>query len=116
MKWIAALLFLFSFSELYAQSPSKQVLRVETKIYCDHCLDCESCDENIFNRVHALNKGITKIRVKPAENAIYITYKPQKTNPQAIRQSISMAGFDADDLPADAEAQQKLDACCKPKD
>jgi mercuric ion binding protein len=88
---------------------------IKTKIYCDHCIQCEDCNANIMNKVRAMNKGIKKVKVNPADNTITVTYHPGKTNIDNIRKAINAAGFDADDQLASAEAVAKLDGCCRKK-
>ena len=44
---------------------------------------------------------------------ITVNYNPKKTDPDKIKKAITQAGYDADDLPADLKAYDKLDACCK---
>lgn len=96
-----------------AQTPKKETISIQTTIYCDHCLICSSCGENIDNQIRDRNKGISKVKINPKDNTITVTYKPAKTNPDEIRKAISEAGFDADDVKASPSSYAKLDGCCK---
>jgi mercuric ion binding protein len=111
---IMMLPFAVSAQEATAESDKATVV-IKTKIYCDHCIQCEDCNANIMNKVRAMNKGIKKVKVNPAENTITVTYHPGKTDIESIRKAINTAGFDADDQPAPAEAVAKLDGCCRKK-
>jgi periplasmic mercuric ion binding protein len=91
-----------------------QSLTIRTTIHCDHCQQCPDCRANITKHVKK-NKGVKKVTVNPAENTITVMYDAARTNPEAIRNSINTAGFDADDRKAPAEAVAKLDGCCKAK-
>jgi hypothetical protein len=42
-----------------------------------------------------------------------VTYKTKKTNPEALRKAISMAGYQADEMPANQAAFDALSDCCK---
>jgi copper chaperone CopZ len=113
-KGIAALIFMFLVTVITEGKGKYQSLTVKTSIVCDHCQQCPDCRANISKHVKK-NKGIKKITVNPAENTITVVYDPGRTNPEAIRNSINTAGFDADDQKAPAEAVAKLDGCCKAK-
>ncbi len=106
--------FLFLTNLVLGQNKNAETLTIKTKIYCDHCLKCESCGGNLNV---ALKKvwGLKKISINPQNHNIVVVYKPNKTNPEQIRKAIAQAGFDADEVKATAEAYSKLDACCKKK-
>lgn len=109
---LALLVFVFALS---ASAGGKyESLVVRTTIHCDHCQQCPDCRANISKHVKK-NKGVKKITVNPADNTITVVYDPARTNPEAIRNSINTAGFDADDQKAPAEAVAKLDGCCRAK-
>lgn len=105
------LLFAAISTSMYAKGSDIQTVVVKTQIYCDHCLQCGSCGNNININVRS-NKGIKKVKIDEKENTITVDYDANKTNPEAIRKTINDAGFDADDMKAPAEAVAKLDACC----
>jgi len=44
---------------------------------------------------------------------IKVAYRPDKTTPAAIREGIRRLGYDADSLPGDSAAFERLPACCK---
>lgn len=100
-----------------AQSDEKGKITavIKTKIYCDHCIQCEDCNANIMNKVRSGNKGIRKVKVNPEENTITVQYVEGKTTLEQIRKSINDAGFDADDSPAPADKVARLDGCCRKK-
>jgi len=99
----------------YSQKTEKQTITIATNIYCNHCLQCGSCAININSQIRNLNKGISKIVVKPEDNTITVTFNSEKTNPDKIRAAINAAGYDADEQKATAEAVSRLDACCRKK-
>jgi copper chaperone CopZ len=73
---------------------------------------CNSCKDNI-TRALAWEKGVKNVEVDLKNKTITVTYNPKKTSPDKIRQAISKAGYDADEVKADPEAYKKLDECCK---
>jgi hypothetical protein len=46
---------------------------------------------------------------------VTVTFNSKKTDEQKIRETISKAGYDADDVKADPKGVTKLDDCCKKK-
>ncbi len=85
---------------------------IKTMIYCDHCMQCESCSGKLEDELF-FNKGIKSIRLDDKEMTITVTYNPEKITPDAIRLAISKLGFDADDVKADPVGYSKLDRCCR---
>ena len=96
----------------FGQKAKSDTLIVQTKIYCDHCNECESCRPRIEQELR-FTKGVKFSEVNAANQTITVIYNPAKTNPEAIRKAIANTGFDADDVKAGPEAVAKLDGCCK---
>jgi len=42
-----------------------------------------------------------------------VTYRPEKTNADALRAAVQKTGYDAGALSADAHAYSRLPDCCK---
>jgi periplasmic mercuric ion binding protein len=89
-----------------------KTLSVKTKIYCNHCSVCETCG-HLFLKVLPFENGIKKVDLDEKKMEITVLYNPKKTTPEKIRTAISKLGYDADDVPADKAAYEKLDGCCK---
>ena len=99
----------------FCKSPADtKKLVVKTAIYCDHCMECESCSGKI-QRDLSFDKGIEKVVLDEKQMTITVLYNPKKTGPEEIRKIISSYGYDADDLKADSLAITKLDECCLKK-
>lgn len=105
----------FAFGVSQAQDNKTETITIKTKIYCDHCVRCESCGANINETVRGNAKGVKKVKINPADNTITVIYNPAKTTPDNIRAAISASGYDADNIKASAEGYAKLDGCCKAK-
>lgn len=96
---------------LFAKS-GKATVQIRTQIYCDHCLNCESCGPTIQQAVYAV-EGVHKVKVQPEKNMIVVTYNPEKANLLSIKLSIANAGYDADEIRASQGGLSRLDGCCK---
>ena len=112
---ILALSLFFSSPALSGQDSQIKTAIIETRIYCDHCYQCESCDQNIYSTIKRNTKGVRKIKVDGEDSTIEVTYNSNKTSIDKIEKAISLAGFKANELEADPESYAKLDQCCKKK-
>ena len=106
-------LFVFLFSVLFAFSSNAQdnkktpiELKIKTSAVCDMCI-------TTIEKAMAYEKGVKTFKLDVDSKILTVTYLPNKTTPEKIRKAVSEAGYDADDLPADAKAYEKLDKCCK---
>ncbi len=103
------------FNFVFGTSPDKtEIVVIKTMIYCDHCLECESCGGKI-QRDLSFDKGIHKVVLDDKKMTVSVEFNPLKTNAEEIRKRISMYGYDADTMKADSLAVTKLDNCCLKK-
>ena len=73
---------------------------------------CETCGFLFLNTL-AFENGVKKVDLDEKEMLVTVSYNPKKTSPEKIRTAISKLGYDADDIPANPAAYEKLDGCCK---
>lgn len=73
---------------------------------------CNTCKNNI-EKAMAFEKGVKTSTLDLSNSKLMVVYNPQKTNVDKIKKAISETGYDADDVPANPRAYQKLDPCCK---
>ena len=73
---------------------------------------CGMCKDRIEQGL-AFEKGIKDVSLDVDTKIATVKYNPGKTNPDEIRKLISKMGYDADSIPADQKAYDKLPACCK---
>lgn len=73
---------------------------------------CEMCKERIEKALYKV-KGVISANLDLQTKAVTVIYRTHKTNVDALRQAINLAGYDADNSPADANAYEKLPNCCK---
>lgn len=102
----------FTVNNMTAQKAKTSEINIQTKIYCDHCGVCEDCKPNIIKHVEDVS-GVKGATLDIKAMTVKVFYNADKTNPDAIRKAITMAGFEADGLPADPTAYKALDGCCK---
>jgi periplasmic mercuric ion binding protein len=98
-----------------SEGSRKKTITVKTKIYCDHCSKCESCQARIENKILEL-KGIRSVELNIKKELITVIYNPKFAKPDLIRKQIASAGFDADDILATQEQINGLDRCCLKRD
>lgn len=101
----AAVLILFTTS-LKAQDSTIVELKVKTSSVCGMCK--ETIEEAL-----AFEKGVKKSNLDVKSQIVTVTYNSKKTTPEKIRFAISNSGYDADDVPANPKAYNKLSDCCK---
>lgn len=114
MKQLIILCFIVISPLLFAQQHGKETIVIKTHTDCNHCKVCESCGLKMETDLYFV-RGIKSVIYNEADMTITVVYKPKAVTPDKIRQAISKLGFAADDVPADPEAYEKLDACCKRK-
>ena len=93
----------------YPQDKKPTELRVKTSAICSQCKDR-------IEQGMAFEKGIKDVNLDVDTKIATIIYNPSKTNPTEIRTTISKLGYDADTIPAEKTAYEKLPPCCKKKE
>ena len=99
------LCFFFSLVTAKAQNKQEEVV-IKTSVRCEMC-------KATIERYMAFEKGVRKATVNLGDKTVTVKYAPKKTNPDKIRKAVTMSGYDADNLPADPKAYEKLAPCCK---
>ena len=75
-------------------------------------VQCESCKKRIEDYLKR-EDGVQKANVDYKHHVAKVTFYAERTNIENIKAAIANAGYDADDVKADAEAYKKLPKCCK---
>ena len=77
---------------------------------------CGMCVARIDKALNGVD-GILKYKVELKSYKVKVKYNADKISLQSIEQLISKVGYQANNLPADVDAYNKLSMCCKlPKD
>jgi len=92
---------------IYAQkSRDTQKVEIKTSAQCDMC-------KARLEKAFAYEKGVKSSELN-VETAIFtVEYLPSKTTPEKIKEAVTKIGYDADGLPANEKAYNKLPACCQ---
>ncbi|HLO90258.1 MAG: heavy-metal-associated domain-containing protein [Chloroflexota bacterium] len=102
------LIFVFITGSLIAQNSKNSVIDINVSSQCNMC-------KERLEKMLAFEKGVVNSNLDVETHTLKVTYKPTKTTPEAIKKAISLTGYDADDVAADAKAYAKLPDCCKKK-
>lgn len=78
-------------------------------------IQCGMCENRIEKVVGAL-EGVASVTADAASDRVIVTYDRRKVLRIKIERTIAAAGYDAGNVSADAVAQEKLHACCKPSE
>ena len=89
----------------FAQKAREEV-KIKTSAICKMC-------KATIERQLAFTKGVERANLDVPSKVVTITYNPKKTSLEKIKKAISESGYDADELPAEAKAYDKLEDCCK---
>ncbi len=100
------ILVIFAFTTNAQENQKIAEIKIKTSAVCNMCK--ETLESNL-----AFEKGIKKTELEVKSSIITVTYNPQKITPEKIRKAISKLGYDADEVPADPKAYEKLSSCCK---
>ena len=73
---------------------------------------CDMCKARIEKSL-AYEKGVQSAVLDVPTKVLTVTYKADKTTPEALRTAVQKTGYDADALTADARAYNRLPDCCK---
>lgn len=116
MKLIKTFLLAF-FALLTAQATQAQTVakskaagteqvKLKTSAVCDMC-------KARLEKSLAYEKGVQAAVLDVPSQVLTVTYRPDKTSPDALRTAVQKTGYDADAQPADERAYSRLPECCK---
>jgi copper chaperone CopZ len=110
-------IFLLLIVPLLSISASTALEEVIIKIgsHCDHFDQCETGKSRLEKEL-MLTSGVKAVTIDSKTMMATIKYNPKRTKPEKIRQVISEAGYDADDIKANPKGERKLDDCCQKKE
>lgn len=116
MKFLPSFLLAFAFlctSQLaQAQTASKskgsatEQVQIKTSAVCDMC-------KTRLEKAMAYEKGVQEAHLDVPSKILTVSYRPDKTSPDALRAAVQHTGYDADDHTADTRAHDRLPECCQ---
>jgi len=105
--WILALAFI-----CYSVSANAQTKALETARINTPNVRCEECKKRLTTYLDRYD-GVQYLNINWHKGEITVKYLTDRTNIEVIKTAIANAGYDADDIPANPEAYQKLPKTCK---
>jgi mercuric ion binding protein len=75
-------------------------------------VQCDMCKERIESYLKRYD-GVTSVNVNVKKKETTVKYLTDRTNIENIKTAIANAGYDADDIPANADSYKQLPKCCK---
>lgn len=110
MKNVVLILFAVMFVH-FANAQEKKA-KYETVVIqtSAECGDCKDRIEGLLN----YTKGVKYSELEIESKKLTVKFQPAKISLDTIKQKLSDLGYDADEIKANPEAQQKLPSCCQP--
>ncbi len=81
-------------------------IKIKTSSVCNMC-------KKTIEKSMAYEKGVKSAILDVDSQVLTVAFFPNKTNPDKLRQAVTMTGYDADQVPANDRAYNKLEDCCK---
>ena len=107
IKTMLLTMLLTACSFAFAQKENtNETITIKTSSQCDMC-------KHTIEKAMAYEKGVKKSTLDVPTSVLTVEYNPKKTTPEKIRKAVSETGYDADDVPANQAAYERLDPCCK---
>lgn len=75
-------------------------------------IQCGTCKKNITKSLKKVD-GIEEFDISVDDKIVTVSFDKSKTKLADIENAIVMTGYQANDKPANPEAYEKLDDCCK---
>ncbi len=104
--FLAVICFMMLAATVFSQDKKTDTIKIKTSAVCNQCKD----------RIEGgliYEKGVKDVSLDVETKIATIKYNTKSTNPDELRKKISKLGYDADDVPCDKVAYEKLPACCK---
>lgn len=104
MKHILSIFCLLVFTlSVKAQSDT---LRILTSAECNTC-------KKTLEKEMSYVKGVKAVTLEVESKVLTVIYNATKTDPARIREAVAKVGYDADSIPADKKAYDRLPECCR---
>ena len=90
----------------FAQKADMKTVNIKTSAICESC-------QNRIQKALIKTKGISKASLNVDTKMVTVKYNASIISVEKIRTTISMTGYDADDVKADTKAYASLPSCCQ---
>lgn len=91
---------------LLAKESKYDTAQIQTSAVCDMCKERLEHDM-------AFEKGVKSVELDGDTKILTIVYRKDKTDKEKLKVAITEIGYDADELPANQKAHDRLPACCQ---
>ncbi|MCC3158184.1 heavy-metal-associated domain-containing protein [Hymenobacter sp. 15J16-1T3B] len=86
--------------------PGTEQVQIKTSAVCDMC-------KARLEKAMAYEKGVQSALLDVPTQVLTVSYRADKTTPEALRAAVTATGYDADATAANAKAYDRLPDCCK---
>lgn len=93
-------------TQAQTQNGNQQTIKIKTSAVCDMC-------KETLEKAMAYEKGVKSSSLDVDSKMLTVTFDTRKTDAAKIKKAVTEVGYDADELPAQERAYNKLDDCCK---
>ncbi|MEJ8755819.1 heavy-metal-associated domain-containing protein [Pontibacter sp. H259] len=93
-------------TQAQTQNGGPQTIKIKTSAVCDMC-------KNTLEKAMAYEKGVKSSSLDVDSKILTVVFDNRKTDADKLKKAVTEAGYDADKLPAQERAYNKLDDCCK---
>lgn len=88
------------------QKGNTESVQIKTSAVCSMC-------KTTLEKAMAYEKGVKSSNLDVKSKVLTVVFDTRKTNTDNVLKAVTKAGYDANELPADARAYNRLDDCCK---
>ena len=100
-------IFIIAIAGIFSSAnASTDTLKIKTSA------QCESCKERIETKLN-FTKGVKSAKLDLETKVATVIFDASKIKPEEIKSAINKTGYDADEMPANEKAYNKLPKCCK---
>ncbi len=105
---ITLLLSAIALPETLAQEKKSkfETVEIQTSAICGMCKDRIEGDL-------AFERGVRKVELDSETKIVTIVFRTKHTDKEKLKKAITKIGYDADDMPADQKAHDRLPDCCQ---
>ena len=93
-------------------SSRAQTKAVQTAKLSTPTVQCESCKKRIETYLKRYD-GVLSVNVNYKKKETTVKYATDRINEEEIKTAIANAGYDANEITANADSYKKLPQCCK---
>lgn len=106
------LLTAFSSFGSFAQDAKKSDESKFEKVEIQTSAVCGQCKERLEKNL-AFEKGVRSVSLDDKTKIITIEFRTGRNTKERLKKAITKIGYDADEMPADQKAHDRLPACCQ---